>query len=164
MCCVCASKFASEGRSGLSLASQKNLGFVRIPGFCPTSGSVERADFYGEQVRTSKAGDRATGKNGDTCRTRVHPNSATYEGKAGAIAACSHVLPQDAQCHWREKGLKRLRRSFVEKRLMPHKARNTVGARCLHRGRVTQHPALLSTNTSPPPHTHTPGKAQKVIN
>ena len=51
-------------------------------------------------MKTSKAGDRATGENGDTCRTRVRPISATPEREAGDIAACSHVLPPDAQCHW----------------------------------------------------------------
>ena len=71
-----------------------NLGFARNPGFCPTSGFGRTSDSYGEQVRTSKAGNRATGESRDTCRTRVHPDSATSEGKAGAIAACSHVLPQ----------------------------------------------------------------------
>ena len=92
---------------------------------CPVVGlsfMVDRADSYGEQVRTSKAGDRATGESRGTFRTRLHPNSATSEGKAGAIATCSHVLPPDAQCHWSisqaqnrqrcEKGLKRLRRCF----------------------------------------------------
>ena len=92
------------------------------PVFTQIADSGERADSYGEQVRTSKAGDRATGESRDTCRTRVHPNSATSEGKAGAIAACSHVLPPDAQCHWSisqaqnrqrcEKRLKSLRRCF----------------------------------------------------
>ena len=51
-------------------------------------------------MKTSKAGDRATGENGDTCRARVRPISATPEREAGDIAVRSHVLTPDAQCHW----------------------------------------------------------------
>jgi len=96
---------------------------LKTPSFWPISDRNEtRVRFHGEQVKTSKAGDRATGENGDTCRTRVRPISATPEREAGDIAACSHVLPPDAQCHWSisqaqsrqrcEKRLKRLRRCF----------------------------------------------------
>jgi len=76
---------------------------VRIPSFCPISnqrlvGSVDL--FPCEHVKTSPAGDRATGENRGTCRNRVHPNNSTPERLAEATAASSHVLPPDAQCHW----------------------------------------------------------------
>jgi hypothetical protein len=101
----------------------EKLRFRSKPQFWQISDWDEtRVRFHGEQVKTSKAGDRATGENGDTCRTRVRPISATPEREAGDIAACSHVLPPDAQCHWSisqaqsrqrcEKRLKRLRRCF----------------------------------------------------
>jgi len=102
----------------------KNPGFVRNTGFYPIGGLglVRSVRLHGEQVKTSKAGDRATGENGDTCRTRLRPISATPEREAGDIAVRSHVLTPDAQCHWSisqaqsrqrcEKRLKRLRRCF----------------------------------------------------
>jgi len=51
-------------------------------------------------VKTSKVGDRATGEDRGTCRTRLRPISATPEREAGDIAGRSHVLAPDAQCHW----------------------------------------------------------------
>ena len=87
-------------RQNLTPVCTKIQDSFETPVFTQIADSGKRADSYGEQVRTSKAGDRATGESRDTFRTRVQPNSATSEGKAGAIAACSHVLPPDAQCHW----------------------------------------------------------------
>ena len=92
--------------------------------FLPSGGLglVRSVRLHGDQVKTSKAGDRATGENGDTCRAGVRPISATPEREAGDIAVRSHVLTPDAQCHWSisqaqsrqrcEKRLKRLRRCF----------------------------------------------------
>ena len=37
-------------------------------------------------MKTSKAGDRATGEDRGTCRTRLRPISATPEREAGDIA------------------------------------------------------------------------------
>ena len=50
-------------------------------------------------MKTSKAGDRATGENRGTCRTRVRPIRAKPEREAGVIAERSHVLSLDALCH-----------------------------------------------------------------
>ena len=51
----------------------KNLGFGRNRRFCRKADGSLAARFHGEQVKTSKAGDRATGENRGTCRTRLRP-------------------------------------------------------------------------------------------
>jgi|GEM_PF-4342343 len=51
----------------------KKLGFVRDRRFCRKADGSLAARFHGEQVKTRKAGDRATGENRGTCRTRLRP-------------------------------------------------------------------------------------------